>query len=433
MLLNHEPDQEIPLSSRETFASDRTPQQRQTPLWRNRDFLLIIGGQAVSEAGTQISHLAFPLLMLLLTHSPSQAGLMGALRAIPYVVLALPAGALVDRWNRRVVMLVCDIGRTLCLGSVAVALVAHTLIPPQLYVVAFIEGMLGVVFELAIISSYPRVVPAAQFPQATAWESTSNGGASLAGPPLGGLLYAINAALPFVVDAVTYAFSVIALLFVRTPLQGERSAPREPMAQEIRAGLVWLWRQPAIRTLALLSGLLNVVAPEASALLVIVLAQRQHASSAVIGLIFAGIGVGYIVGSLLTEVIRRHFSFRMVMVGACWLFALFWGAFALGVGNLVALAVVSLLFAITDPIYDITQFSYRMVLIPDALQGRVNSAYRVIARATPPLGLALTGILLQHAGALPTIALLSVFPLAMAVLATTSRAFRAAPHHHDSV
>jgi predicted MFS family arabinose efflux permease len=339
----------------------------------------------------------------------------------------------VDRWNRRVVMLVCDIGRALCLGSVAVALVAHTLIPPQLYVVALIEGMLGVVFELAIISSYPRVVPAAQFPQATAWESTSNGGASLAGPPLGGLLYAINAALPFVVDAVTYAFSVIALLFVRTPLQGERSAPREPMAQEIRAGLVWLWRQPAIRTLALLSGLLNVVAPEASALLVIVLAQRQHASSAVIGLIFAGIGVGYIVGSLLTEVIRRHFSFRMVMVGACWLFALFWGAFALGVGNLVALAVVSLLFAITDPIYDITQFSYRMVLIPDALQGRVNSAYRVIARATPPLGLALTGILLQHAGALPTIALLSVFPLAMAVLATTSRAFRAAPHHHDSV
>ena len=120
------------------------------------------------------------------------------------------------------------------------------------------------------------------------------------------------------------------------------------------------------------------------------------------------------------------------MAGTGWLFVLFWCAFALGINNLALLAVVSLLFAITDPIYDITQFSYRMVLIPDALQGRVNSAYRVIARATPPLGLALMGILLQHTSALTTIALLSVFPLTMAILATTSRAIRSAPKPHAS-
>lgn len=423
------------MSSHSPAATDRTPeerphqrlQQRQSPLWRNRDFLLIIGGQMVSEAGTQVSHLAFPLLMLLLTNSPTQAGLMGALRAVPYVALALPAGALVDRWNRRIVMVVCDTGRALCLGSVAVALAAHALVPTQLYLIALIEGSLGVVVELAYVSCLPRVVPTEQFSQATAWESTLNGAASLAGPPLGGLLYAINVALPFIADAVSYAVSVIAILFVRTPLQETRSAPREPMAREIRTGLVWLWRQPAIRMLALLSGLLNVVAPEASALLVIILAQRQHASSAVIGLIFGGIGIGYIIGSLLTEVIRRRFAFRRIMAGTGWLFVLFWCAFALGINNLALLALVSLLFAITDPIYDITQFSYRMVLIPDALQGRVNSAYRVIARATPPLGLALMGILLQHTSALATIALLSVFPLTMAILATTSRAIRAAP------
>jgi predicted MFS family arabinose efflux permease len=419
------------LSSHSPATTDSTSQQkqqqRQSPLRHNRDFLLIIGGQMVSEAGTQVSHLAFPLLMLLLTNSPSQAGLMGALRAVPYVALALPAGALVDRWNRRVVMVVCDTGRALCLGSVAVALALHTLVPGQLYVIALIEGILGVVVELAYVACLPRVVPAEQFPQATTWESTLNGAASLAGPPLGGLLYAINVALPFIADAVSYAVSVVAMLCVRTPLQETRSAPREPMTREIRTGLVWLWRQPAIRMLALLSGLLNVVAPEASALLVIVLAQRQHASSAVIGLIFAGIGIGYIVGSLLTEVIRRRFAFRQILTGTGWLFVLFWCAFALGINNLALLAVVSLLFAITDPIYDITQFSYRMVLIPDVLQGRVNSAYRVIARATPPLGLALMGILLQHTSALTTIALLAVFPLTMAILATTSRAIRAAP------
>jgi predicted MFS family arabinose efflux permease len=149
----------------------------------------------------------------------------------------------------------------------------------------------------------------------------------------------------------------------------------------------------------------------------------------VIGLIFAGMGVGYIVGSLLVAFIRRYAPFRIVMVVSCWLYVACWGSYIFGVGNLVALAVVSALFAVTDPIYDITQFSYRMALIPDELQGRVNSVYRMIARATPPLGLALTGLLLQHFGGLPTIALLGLFPLAMALLATTSRAIRAAPDH----
>ncbi|HEX6542567.1 MAG TPA: MFS transporter [Ktedonobacterales bacterium] len=413
----------------------RTPQATPAthkPLWRNRDFLFIAGGQAVSDAGTQISHLAFPLLLLLITGSPAQAGLAGALRTVPYVLMALPAGALVDRWNRRTVMLVCDTGRALGLASIPLTAAFHALTLPQLYLVAFVEGILGVVFDIAAVASLPRVVSSAQLPRATSWQIAGSGGASLAGPPLGGLLYGINSALPFLADTISYACSVATLLFVRTPLQAERNALREPMAREIWTGLSWLWRKPTIRMLAILSGLLNLVAPGASTLLIIVLAQQQHASSSLIGLIFAGVGVGYILGSMLAGVICRWCSFKAVMLGTCWLFAIIWGCYAFAVHNLLLLAVVSAIFAFVDPIYDITQFSYRMVLIPDALQGRVNSAYRVIARATPPLGLALTGILLQHAGALPTIAILGIFLLAMAVLATTSRSIRSAPAHGTS-
>src|SRR5689334_5528293 len=103
MLSSRQSPREIAVHHRETSASGPAT----TPLWRNRDYLLIASGQAVSDVGTQISHLAFPLL-LLLTSSPAQAGLAGALRAVPYVLMALPAGALVDRWNRRTVMLLCD-------------------------------------------------------------------------------------------------------------------------------------------------------------------------------------------------------------------------------------------------------------------------------------------------------------------------------------
>lgn len=415
------------MSSRGAATTERTIPTRQIPLWRNRDYLLIACGQAVSDAGTQISHLAFPLLLLLLTGSPALAGLVGAVRTVPYFLMALPAGALVDRWNRRIVMLVCDTGRALSLASIPIAAAAHALSLPQVYLVAFVEGTLGVIFDIASVASLPRVVSNEQLAQATAWQIAGSGGASLAGPPLGGLLYAINNALPFLADAISYAVSVISLLFVRTPLQGERNAPREPMAREIGAGLAWLWRKPVIRMLAILSGLLNFVTPGASALLVIVLAHGQHASSPVIGLIFAGMGVGYILGSVLAGFIRRWFSFTTIMLATCWLFAIVWGCYGFATSNLLLLALVSALFAFIDPIYDITQFSYRMVLIPDALQGRVNSAYRVIARATPPLGVALTGILLQSWGGLGAIVVLGAFLLAMAILATMSRAIRTAP------
>ncbi|HEU5349088.1 MAG TPA: MFS transporter [Ktedonobacterales bacterium] len=413
----------------QTTETAQTIEATRKPLWRNREYLLIEGGAMISGLGTQISHLAFPLLVLALTGSPAQAGLVGTLRAMPYLLLALPAGALVDRWNRRTVMLLCDSGRALFLGGVAVALAFNALALPFIYAAALGEGMLGVVYSLASIACLPRVVPKEQLPQAYAWSAVDAGSSSLAGPPLGGLLYALGRGLPFLADAVSYVISVTALFFVRAPLQGERTAPREPMAREIRVGLAWLWRHPTIRLLAIMSGLINIVVPEASALLIIVLAHQQHAPSSLIGLIFAGIGLGYILGSVLVGIVRKYVPFRVIMPVSCWLYALCWGGYALGAGNLVVLAIVSTLFSVADPLYDITQFSYRMALIPDELQGRVNSVYRMIARATPPLGLALTGILLQQAGAILTIAVLGVFPLAMAILATTSRAIRAAPEH----
>lgn len=421
------------MSSQGTETStDTVSKPIRAPLWRNRDFVFIASGQAVSDAGTQISHLAFPLMLLLLTGSPALAGLAGALRTIPYFLMALPAGALVDRWNRRTVMLLCDTGRALGLASIPLAATFNALTLPQLYLIAFVEGALGVIFDIAAVASLPRVVSGEQLPQATAWQIAGAGGASLAGPPIGGLFYGINSALPFLADAISYVLSVVTLLFVRAPLQNERTSPREPMTREIWTGLAWLWRKPVIRMLAILSGLLNLVTPGASALLVIVLARQQHASSPMIGLLFAGVGVGYLLGSVMAAFIQRWLSFKAIMLTTCWLFAIVWGGFFFATSNLLLLALVSGLFAFIDPIYDITQFSYRMVLIPDALQGRVNSAYRVIARATPPLGVALTGILLQRWGGLPTIAILGAFLLAMAMLATTSRAIRTAPDRHTS-
>src|SRR5579872_6365522 len=117
---------------------------RPTPLWRNHNYLLLWGGQAVSSVGGEASQLAFPLLILSLTHAPAQAGFAGALRSLAYLLLGLPAGALVDRWDRKRTMILCDAGRALALGSIplalalALALGLGRLTMAQLYLISLI-------------------------------------------------------------------------------------------------------------------------------------------------------------------------------------------------------------------------------------------------------------------------------------------------------
>lgn len=106
---------------------------KRIPLWRNRDYMLLWSGQIVSSVGTRVSQLAFPLLVLALTHSPAQAGLIAALRGLPYALFILPAGAMVDRWNRKRVMILCDAGRAIALGSIPIALLLGHLTILQLY------------------------------------------------------------------------------------------------------------------------------------------------------------------------------------------------------------------------------------------------------------------------------------------------------------
>src|SRR5436853_3734320 len=120
----------------------QTQPNKPKSLWRNRDYMLLWSGQVVSSVGTQASQLAFPLLILALTRSPAQAGFAGALRALPYLIFSLPAGALIDRWDRKRVMILCDTGRALSMASIPIALVLGHLTILQLYLVSLVEGSL---------------------------------------------------------------------------------------------------------------------------------------------------------------------------------------------------------------------------------------------------------------------------------------------------
>ncbi len=386
-------------------------------LFRNRDYMLLWSGQVISTIGTGASQIVYPLLILELTRSPAAAGIAAALASLPYIIFSLPAGALIDRWDRKRVMILCDIGRGLTMASVPLAMALGALTIWQLYLAGLIEGSLFVFFNLAEVAALPRVVVKEQLPEASAQNEAAFAAAGIIAPSIGTVLYqTLSRAAPFIADAISYGVSVVSLFFIQTRFQTERAQTKLDLRSEIREGLTWLWQHPLVRFMAFLTGGLNFVGA-AAPLIVIVLAKNMGAQDAQIGFIFSIGAIGGIVGSLVGGQSQKRFRFGRVIVTTVWITALLFPLYAVA-PHFILLGVISALSSLNGPIYNIVQFSYRLALIPDALQGRVNSTFRLLAFGFQPLGAALSGVLLEHIGPAPTVIVFSLWGLAWALLTT---------------
>jgi MFS family permease len=394
-------------------------------LWRNRDWLLLWSGQLVSSAGTRVSLLAFPILTLAVTGSPAQAGIITAARGVPSTVLALPAGALIDRWERKRTMVACDIGRALVLGSIAVAILGGWLTLKYLAVAAFLEGAFSTFFALAESACLPRVVPNHQLASAAAADQASGASAELVGPAIGGALFALGPGVPFFAD-VSYLVSFVSLLAMQTPFQQSRSiapgASTTSLTREVLDGLRWIWCEPLVRVLALLHGGVNLCG-FGYTLILIVIAKQQGATPFETGLILGAGGGAAAVGSMLFAPLDRLIGRGRVLVVSTWVLALTWLAYALA-PNPAWLALANAVACAAIPLYMATQLSFRLSRTPDALQGRVASVFRVLSYGLQPLSLLLTGALLEWTGAFTTVVVLFVPQVLLAIAATLQPALR---------
>jgi MFS family permease len=231
------------------------------PLRRNRDFLLLQAGQLLSDAGSQSTSIAYPLLVLALTGSAAKAGVVAFARTLPAVLFTLPAGVAADRWNRRRLMIAADGVRVAAIGGLAAAILLHRTAFWAIPLVAFVEGSGTALFSSAQIGALRAVVPARQLPAAVGAQTGRQAAVRLAGPPVGGALFGLANALPFLVDAVSYAFSTVSLLAMRTPFQQERDRDRSSLRARLAEGVRFLWGHRFLRTCALLFGLTNFIGP----------------------------------------------------------------------------------------------------------------------------------------------------------------------------
>lgn len=400
-----------------SLTTPDTEVKQPASLWHNRDYVLLVSGQVVSLLGSQFSLIAFPLLALFLTGSPAQAGLIGSMRLIPYFLLSLPAGALIDRWDRKRVMMLCDIVRGISLGSIPVAFALGHLTILQLYLVSLIEGTFFVFFDLAEVACMPRIVGREQIVAATNQNEMARNVGFLLGPALGGAIYGLGKFVPFLLDAVSYLASVFSLSRIRTQFQGERTGKPEKLWLEIRVGLLWIWHQPLIFFIACTGALMHLFL-DGFVLLIIVIGQHiLHATPFMIGLVLAMDGAGSMVGSVLSARFSKQLSFRVAFMGGYWLLAIFWFLLPLA-RNMIELGIIVAVLYMVGLIADLAQFGYRRTLIPDELQGRVNGVFRLISYSGAPLGLALSGLLLQNFGPYPTVVILGAGLVGLALLIT---------------
>jgi MFS family permease len=204
-------------------------------------------GQLLSDTGSQIGLLAYPLLILALTHSAVLAGVVGTARSIALLCLQLPAGALSDRLDRRLTMVVCDVMRTVLLALLAILIVVHLASWPVVLIVCVVEGGAGAIFNPAATAALPGIVADSQLEEAWAATEGRSYAASLAGPALGGVLFGLGRAVPFLTDAVSYAVSFGTVSRIRGRFRPQTAVERKALWREVADGLRVVWQVPILR------------------------------------------------------------------------------------------------------------------------------------------------------------------------------------------
>ena len=378
--------------SRESSAAPAAPRL-------SRDYWRLWWANAISSTGDGAFVAALPLLAVTITRDPRLVSVVTAATYLPWLLLSLPAGAVVDRYDRATLMWRAQAVQAAVVTIIVVLVVIHQASIEMLAAAGFLLGSAEVIFSNAAQSILPALVPPELLPKANGSQQVSlTIGESFLGPPAGSLLFAAAAALPFGLDAASFAGS--AALVARLPRTGHapKNAKRPKIRTQIAEGLRWLAGHRLLRVVAVLLGVYNFANQMGQAVLVLLATQTLHVSARGYGLLLAASAVGSVVGGLVNPILTR----RIGMLPSLVLPALIDAAAFVGIGLAPGPIVVAALLAVQGfsvTMWNVVTVSLRQRVVPAHLLGRVNSVYRMLGWGLMPLG-ALAGGFVAHAAGL---------------------------------
>ena len=394
-----------------------------TGLWRDPEFMKLWSSMTITAFGAQITNLALPLTAaVMLSATPMQMGILVALETLPFALVSLHAGVLIDRVRKLPIVIAANWGRGLALLAIPAAAYAGVLSIEMLFAVGFVCGIQNVVGGAAYQVLLAQMAGRERLVEANAKSSLGEMSSALIGPGLaGGLIQLLTAPFAIVLDACTFFASALMLRRIRPPRDVAHRGPKASVMAEIHEGLKLVWNNRTLLALAWLAGLWQILHHMQMAVLILFATRDLGLSAGAIGLAYAFGGVGCMLAAALAERITARLGVGPVIVHGLILTALGWQAFGLVSGPpgvaMLALGLAMLVFDFGGVLYGINYLSLRQAITPDRLLGRMTATMRFLTVAAAPLGSLAGGALATVIGLRATLLTIGVLGLLLAAAA----------------
>ncbi len=379
------------------------------------DFLKFWAGQTISNLGSSFTAFALPLLVYKLTGSALDLAITTASTFLPYALFGLFIGALVDRSDRRRMMIITDILRALVIAAIPLVAALGWLAVGWIYLISFLISVLTIFFNAGEFTAVPSLVGPEQLVAANGRIQASYSAAGIAGPILAGVLVAI-APLETVlyVDAASFLISALSLWLIRASFGGGQTAGSSLLA-EVGVGLRYMLRNPVLRDLCIMVALFNLVGSTIGAQLVYFAKRQLGANDSQWAFFAAAGGVGVIILSLLAGSLRQRLPFSKVALGALTLYSLLNIGFAFTAAYWPALLIWSLMSGL-GVLFNINVISLFQAMVPQELMGRIMSVATTLVWSAIPIGSFIGGYFIEVSGNIALVfAVIGVASLLIAV------------------
>ncbi|HFD6398004.1 TPA: MFS transporter [Staphylococcus aureus] len=387
----------------------------------NKNFTFYLIGIAFSNMGSAFTTFVFPLMILKLTGSAFQVGIVSALSFIPYAILGLPAGALIDRLNKKTIMKCADIIRFVSYLSIPVLSFFNMLSIFQIYVVAIISGI-GLVFHsISEVSIIPSIVKEEDLASANSYIYATQNVSEFLGPIIGGLLYTyMGYSILIFIDSMTFLLSFFSLILIKIETKSifnQEKLSGKNFLSDVKVGFDYLLSNSTIRVMAVVVSLSNLIISPYYIYIVMFVKEDMNQSSQALGLVLGISSLGALIGSLSASFLLKLFNFGKLIVIILFLDTIFRLMLPFSTYIFILIPLLGLTY-MTQSILNIAIITLRQKKCSENMLGRVNSVFKTMVFAFRSIGLFLGGILLENKGGFYALTISAVLfiPLVLYIL-----------------